>query len=62
VQDLKVHLGQTSLTAGFGGGDQLQGLSLQTSAKCPEISPIIKPFAVKDDTISSMPAADVGAS
>ncbi|VBA40691.1 hypothetical protein LAUMK13_03185 [Mycobacterium innocens] len=26
MQDLTVHLGQTLLTAGFGGGDQLQGL------------------------------------
>jgi hypothetical protein len=62
VQDLTVHLGKTSLTAGFGGGDQLQGLLPQTPAKCPEISLIIKPFAVKDNTISSMPSADVDAS
>jgi hypothetical protein len=36
AQDLTVHLGQTLLTAGFGGRDQLQGLLPQTSAKCAE--------------------------
>jgi hypothetical protein len=41
------------LTEGFGGDDELQGLLPQTSAKCTEISPEVKPFAVEDNTIPS---------
>jgi hypothetical protein len=57
VQDLTVHLGQTLLSAGFGGGDQPRGLLPQTSAKCAEISPVVKPFAVTYNTILSMPVS-----
>jgi hypothetical protein len=50
VQELTAHLDQMLLTAGFGGGDQPQ-------AKCAEISPVVKPFAVDDNTMSSMPVS-----
>ncbi len=54
VQDLTVHLGQTLLTAGFGGGDELQG---SVAADVGEVRRNLagsQTLAVKDNTISSM--------
>ncbi len=53
----RVNLCQTLLSAGFGARDQLQGRLPQTSAKCAGISQVVKPFAVKNKTISWMPAS-----